>query len=193
MGQTEQAAASAEAEVNAQNRDTMQNHFELFHLPQQFTIDLKALDSAYHEVQNQVHPDKFASASDAEKRVAMQWATRANEAYKTLKSPFKRAAYLCEINGVDLQTESNTAMPVAFLMQQMEWREALDDARAQKDRNGLEALETELRTARKQTVEQVGSLLDAHDFVQAAEMVRQLMFLEKFADEVGNVFELLPD
>ncbi len=173
--------------------DIMQNHFELFHLPQQFTIDLKALDSAYHEVQNQVHPDKFASASDAEKRVAMQWATRANEAYKTLKSPFKRAAYLCEINGVDLQTESNTAMPVAFLMQQMEWREALDDARAQKDRDGLEALESELRIARKKTVEQVGSLLDAQDFTRAAEMVRQLMFLEKFADEVGNVFELLPD
>ena len=175
-----------------ENRDIMQNHFELFHLPQQFAIDLKALDSAYHEVQNQVHPDKFASASDAEKRVAMQWATRANEAYKTLKSPFKRAAYLCELNGVDLQTESNTAMPAAFLMQQMEWREALDDARAQKGRAVLEALESELRAARKQTIEQLGKLLDAGDFTQAAEKVRQLMFLEKFADEVANVFELLP-
>jgi molecular chaperone HscB len=170
----------------------MQNHFELFHLPQRFAIDLKALDAAYHEVQNQVHPDKFANAPDAEKRVAMQWATRANEAYKTLKSPFKRAAYLCELNGVDLQTESNTSMPPAFLMQQMEWREALDDARAQKDRTGLESLENELRAARTQTLNQVGTLLDAGDFVQAAEKVRQLMFLEKFADEVANVFELLP-
>jgi molecular chaperone HscB len=170
----------------------MQNHFELFHLPQQFAIDLKALDAAYHEVQNQVHPDKFASASDAEKRIAMQWATRANEAYKTLKSPFKRAAYLCELNGVDLQTESNTSMPPAFLMQQMEWREALDDARAQKDRAGLEGLENELRAARRQTLEQVGALLDAGNFAQAAEKVRQLMFLEKFADEVANVFEQLP-
>jgi DnaJ-domain-containing protein 1 len=77
-----------------------------------------------------VHPDKFVNATDAEKRVAMQWATRANEAYQTLKSPQKRAHYLCELNGVDLQTESNTAMPMAFLMQQMEWREALGDARA---------------------------------------------------------------
>ena len=170
----------------------MQNHFELFHLPQQFAIDLKALDAAYHEVQNRVHPDKFASASDTEKRVAMQWATRANEAYKTLKSPFRRAAYLCELNGVDLQTESNTAMPPAFLMQQMEWREALDDARAQKDRAGLEGLENELHAARRQTLEQVGTLLDARDFTRAAEKVRQLMFLEKFADEVANVFELLP-
>jgi molecular chaperone HscB len=170
----------------------MQNHFELFHLPQRFAIDLKALDAAYHEVQNQVHPDKFANAPDAEKRVAMQWATRANEAYKTLKSPFKRAAYLCELNGVDLQTESNTSMPPAFLMQQMEWREALDDARTQKDRAGLEGLENGLRAARKQTLDQVGMLLDAGNFMQAAEKVRQLMFLEKFADEVANVFELLP-
>lgn len=171
----------------------MQNHFALFHLPQQFDIDAKALDAAYHEVQNQVHPDKFASASDAEKRVAMQWATRANEAYKTLKNPYKRAAYLCELNGVDLQTESNTAMPVDFLMQQMEWREALDDARGQKDRAGLETLESDLRGARKETLAQVGGLLDAQDFTQAAEKVRQLMFLEKFADEVANAFELLPD
>ena len=79
----------------------MQNHFELFHLPQQFAVDLKALDQAYRDVQNQVHPDKFARSPDAEKRVAMQWATRANEAYQTLKSPLRRATYLCELHGVD--------------------------------------------------------------------------------------------
>jgi len=111
----------------------MQNHFVLFHLPQRFAIDMKALESAYHEVQNQAHPDKFAQATGAEKRVAMQWATRANEAYQTLKNPLKRAAYLCELHGVDLQTESNTSMPPVFLMQQMEWREELDDAKAGKD------------------------------------------------------------
>ena len=92
----------------------MQNHFDLFQLPQRFAIDRKALDAAYHDVQNQVHPDKFVNATDAEKRVAMQWATRANEAYLTLKSPLKRATYLCELHGIDLQTESNTAMPSAL-------------------------------------------------------------------------------
>ena len=111
----------------------MQNHFELFQLPAQFGLDMSALDSAYRDVQGKVHPDRFINASSAEKRVAMQWATRANEAYQTLKSPQKRAQYLCELNGVDLQTESNTAMPVSFLMQQMEWREELGDARAGQD------------------------------------------------------------
>ncbi|MDB5918051.1 MAG: Fe-S protein assembly co-chaperone HscB, partial [Massilia sp.] len=115
----------------------MQNHFDLFQLPARFTIDVKALDAAYRDVQGQVHPDRFINATDAEKRVAMQWATRANEAYQTLKNPQKRARYLCELNGVDLQTESNTAMPMDFLMQQMEWREALGEARAAKDVDAL--------------------------------------------------------
>jgi molecular chaperone HscB len=169
----------------------MKNHFDLFHLPQRFAIDMAALDAAYHEVQNQVHPDKFINAGDSEKRVAMQWATRANEAYRTLKNPFKRAAYLCELNGVDLQTESNTAMPREFLMQQMEWREALEDAKAAKDIEALEKLDEELRLARKEEIEKIGRLLDAHDFAQAAQGVRQLMFLEKFKEEIEHIFETI--
>lgn len=169
----------------------MQNHFELFHLPQRFAVDPAALDQAYREVQGKVHPDRFINATDAEKRVAMQWATRANEAYQTLKNPFKRAAYLCELNGIDLQVESNTAMPRDFLIQQMEWREALEDAKAGEDLAALEALETELRAVRKAKVECIGELLDAHDFEQAAHGVRQLMFLEKFGVEVHAVFEKL--
>jgi len=172
---------------------TMQNHFELFHLPQQFTVDMKVLDQAYREVQNQVHPDKFASAPDAEKRVAMQWATRANEAYQTLKSPLRRAKYLCELHGVDLETESNTAMAPAFLMQQMEWREALDDARADKDLAALERLDDELDSARRQQLEQIGATLDNQDFARAAQGVRQLMFLEKFGDEVAAAFDRITD
>ena len=186
------SAASLDKPADRQ-RTRMQNHFDLFHLPQRFAIDASALHSAYHSVQNQVHPDKFVYASDAEKRVAMQWATRANEAYKTLKSPFKRAAYLCELNGVDLQTESNTAMPVDFLMQQMEWREALDDARTQKNRTELDALDDAIHSARKLALAEIAQLLDADDFTQAAGLVRQLMFLEKFANEVSNALDALPD
>jgi molecular chaperone HscB len=171
----------------------MQNHFELFHLPQQFAVDLKALDQAYRDVQNQVHPDKFARSPDAEKRVAMQWATRANEAYQTLRSPMRRATYLCELHGVDLETESNTSMAPAFLMQQMEWREALDDARAAKDVNALAALDRELADTRRTQLDQIGAALDGQDFHQAALGVRQLMFLEKFGDEVAAAFDRMTD
>jgi len=167
----------------------MQNHFELFQLPQQFSLDMKQLDRAYHEVQNQVHPDKFVQASDAEKRVAMQWATRANEAYQTLKKPLKRATYLCELQGVDLQTESNTSMPASFLMQQMEWREAFDDARQANDSDALFALEKELRNALKAKLLQVGSTLDKPDFAAAAQEIRTCMFLEKFIADIAALEE----
>jgi molecular chaperone HscB len=170
-----------------------QNHFELFHLPQSFAIDMAALNKAFHEVQSQAHPDKFANATSTEKRVAMQWATRANEAYQTLKDPLKRATYLCELNGVELQTESNTAMPREFLMQQMEWREALDDAKGVKDIVSLEKLEAQLRAVHEEEIARIGALLDSKDFVQAAQNVRQLMFLEKFDEEVSRAFDQISD
>ena len=169
----------------------MQNHFELFQLAARFDVDMAALDAAYREVQGRVHPDRFVNATDAEKRVAMQWATRANEAYQTLKHPQKRAQYLCELNGVDLQTESNTAMPTAFLMQQMEWREALGDARAEKDADALDALDKDLRMERAALLEQVGKQLDAGEFQAAAQGVRSLMFLDKFGDEVQYAYEAI--
>ncbi|WP_313703195.1 Fe-S protein assembly co-chaperone HscB [Massilia sp.] len=169
----------------------MQNHFELFGLPARFEVDMDALDAAYREVQGRVHPDRFVNATGAEQRVAMQWATRANEAYQTLRNPQKRAQYLCELNGVDLQTESNTAMPMAFLMQQMEWREALGDARAAKDAEALDELDAQVRGERKTMLAQVGQELDAGNYQKAAESVRALMFLDKFGDEVQYAFEAL--
>ncbi|HEY1147349.1 MAG TPA: Fe-S protein assembly co-chaperone HscB [Pseudoduganella sp.] len=169
----------------------MQNHFDLFHLPQQFAIDMAALDAAYREVQAQVHPDRFVNATDAEKRVAMQWATRANEAYQTLKNPQKRAQYLCELNGTDLKVESNTAMPMDFLMQQMEWREELEEARATKDGELLDKLDGQLRAARKQQLHDIEQHLNERDFHAAATGVRALMFLEKFGEEVRFAYDAL--
>ena len=169
----------------------MQNHFELFQLPARFDVDMAALDAAYREIQGRVHPDRFVNALDADKRVAMQWATRANDAYQTLKNPQKRAQYLCELNGVDLQTESNTAMPMAFLMQQMEWREALGEARAAKDADALDALDKDVRMERSALLAQVGKQLDAGDFQAAAQGVRSLMFLDKFGGEVQYAYEAI--
>jgi molecular chaperone HscB len=169
----------------------MQNHFELFKLPLRFAIDAAALDAAYREVQTQVHPDKFVRAGAAEQRVAMQWATRANEAYQTLKDPMRRARYLCELQGVSLQTESNTAMPVPFLMEQMAWREQLQEARQEKSLETLEQLEQTLQASRKQWLLQIEQLLDLQDFVQAAAQIRCLMFVQRFGEEVAQAFELL--
>ncbi|MFZ6820213.1 Fe-S protein assembly co-chaperone HscB [Undibacterium sp. Ji22W] len=163
----------------------MQNHFALFHLPMQFELDRAQLDTAYREVQSRVHPDKFVQAGDAEKRVAMQWATQANEAFQTLKDPLKRATYLCHLNGVDLQTESNTSMPASFLMQQMEWREAFDDARHSHDMAAMMQLEKEVQARLKAQTAKAGTAIASGDFPAAAQDIRACLFLEKFLADIA--------
>ena len=103
--------------------------FELFGIERRFRLDRGALDTRWRALQAEVHPDRFASEGASAQRVAMQWAVRVNEAYQRLKDPLKRAAYLCALNGVPIDAENNTAMPTGFLMQQLEWREGLDEAR----------------------------------------------------------------
>ncbi|MET3105736.1 molecular chaperone HscB [Oxalobacteraceae bacterium GrIS 1.18] len=163
----------------------MQNHFDLFQLTQRFDIDTAELDAAFREIQARVHPDKFVSASSAEQRIAMQWATRANEAYQTLKNPLKRAAYLCELHGVPLEAESNTAMPAAFLMQQMEWREELDEAKT--DVATLARLEAEVQQARRLQLQTIAEQLGQADYQLAAQSIRQLMFLDKFDADLAHL------
>jgi molecular chaperone HscB len=166
-----------------------QNHFELFGLPARFAVDQARLDAAFRKVQAEVHPDRHAGAGDAGKRVAMQWSTRANEAYQTLKSPLRRATYLLELRGVGIGAESNTAMEPAFLIQQMEWREAVEDATAAKNTDVLDKLLGELRGEKKIRYGKLGALLDSGADAPAVEAVRQLMFLEKVEREIGSSLE----
>ncbi len=162
------------------------NHFSLFGLPARFALDDAALEAAWRDVAARVHPDRFATASAVERRVAMQWAARANEAYRVLRDPMQRARYLCEQAGVDLQTESNTSMDGAFLMQQMEWRELLDDAR--QDVQARERLDAELQAARQAMRQQLVGLIDERqDYVAAARKVREWMFIEKLAQELAAI------
>ncbi|MGH6611997.1 MAG: Fe-S protein assembly co-chaperone HscB [Burkholderiaceae bacterium] len=168
------------------------DHFQLFNLPPRFALDTAELDRAYREVQSQVHPDRFAAGTAAESRVAMQWATRANEAYQTLKSPLKRAAYLCEGAGVSIDAESNTAMPSEFLVQQLEWREALDDARDACDSTAMQKLSDETTAVRDDVHRRLEQALDSEsDFPLAATLVRQLMFIEKFASEISAAHDAM--
>jgi molecular chaperone HscB len=172
--------------------DLTQNHFELFSLPQSYALDRDQLDSAYRELQNAVHPDRFAAKPEAEQRVAMQWATQANEAYQTLRHPVNRGVYLLRLQGIDALDASNTKMAPAFLMQQMEWREAIEEARAGKDMTALDDLTNDLRTSHRHIETQLAELIDtAHDFAAASEAVRQLRFMDKLITEVGDVYEEL--
>lgn len=163
--------------MNLQSTD-----FELFGLPVQFAQDRAHLDARWKELQREAHPDKFAAHGAAAQRVAMQWSVRINEAYQRLKNPIKRASYLCELNGAPINAENNTAMPSDFLMQQMEWREALEDAKNIDDLDKI-ALESTV-SGRKQLLKIEQTLDQEKDFAAAAQQVRSLMFIERFASEV---------
>jgi molecular chaperone HscB len=169
--------------------DFTRNHFELLGLPMTFAIDNGRLDRGYRELQTRVHPDKFAAASEAERRVAMQWATRANEAYRTLRDPLARARYMLALKGFDTGEETNTSMPPDFLMQQMEWREAAAEARAERDVRGLERLRRELDLARGEMLGQLERALDTQQYDAGCSLVRKLRFLEKLEQEIEEALE----
>ena len=166
-----------------------ENHFEIFGVPARFDVDLPALETRYHELQREVHPDRFANASQAEQRVSMQLATRVNEAYQTLKSPLKRAGYLLELHGVDPEFETNTAMPAEFLAGQMDRREALEKAVAAGDWERLIALSSDLRVELDTLLATIWRQFEAEEWNAASATLRQLMFLEKFGEEIGAAEE----
>ncbi|GAB4119391.1 MAG: Fe-S protein assembly co-chaperone HscB [Sideroxydans sp.] len=172
--------------------DFLQDFFSLFNLPRRFEIDQAGLDRKYRELQAQVHPDKFAHLSDTERRLSVQWATRVNEAYQTLRSPLARGRYLLSLHGVDTQEETNTAMPVDFLMQQMELREALEAALQSKDMAALDALEAQVKQTIRALQQQLALALDEQrDDAAAAALVRKLKFMEKIAEEIGAAYDEL--
>ncbi|MBU3584726.1 Fe-S protein assembly co-chaperone HscB [Polynucleobacter sp. AM-26B4] len=167
------------------NLSGFDDYFVLFQLKPQFKIDRQALESAYLTVQQKVHPDMHAQASDSDKRVSMQLSALANSAYRTLMNPIQRGLYMCSRNGVDPQLETNTAMPAQFLMQQMEWRETLDDVRDQPSK--LDELYKEVEQTRVNLLKEVELAIDeANDFDLAAKQLRALLFIDKFGAELED-------
>jgi molecular chaperone HscB len=170
------------------------NHFELFGLAPAFDIDTAQLDRMYLRLQVQLHPDRHAVATDQERMQALQWATRVNEAYQTLKEPLSRARYLLQLKGIETDEESNTAMPAEFLMRQMEWREAIEEARNASDIGALEALGRELRQEADALERTLAEALDRHgDHAEASAAVRKLRFLDRVRSEIESAIEFLEE
>ena len=166
--------------------------FALFGLPQRFELDTTDLDARWRRLQASAHPDRHAAEGGAAQRVAMQWSVRINEAYRRLRDPLTRAAYLCELRGAPIQANSNTAMPADFLNQQMEWRENLEDAEAP---DALQALEHEVRSTEQSLFAELGRVLDdpVAAPAPAVERVRALMFIARFRTDLERRLDLLHD
>jgi molecular chaperone HscB len=170
----------------------MQNHFELFGLAPAFGLDKEVLEKAYREIQSQVHPDRFAHAGDAERRASLQWTTRVNEAYRSLKDPVQRGKHLLELHGVDVAFETDTRMPTDFLLQQLELREELESATGGRDAARLDRLRSGLRLQQESLQRQIGDAIDTKkNYPAAAELVRKLMFLHRLDSEIDAAYEAI--
>ena len=156
--------------------------FELFEIPAQFAQDRSVLDTKWKDLQREAHPDKFAAQGAAARRIAMQWSIRINEAYNRLKDPLKRATYLCELNGAPIEAHTNTSMPPAFMMMQIEWREALEEAETAAE---LELIEHQTANYKREKLSKIEQFIDVkHDYAAAANEVRALMFVARFVGEI---------
>ena len=176
--------------MSAINLDFKQNFFQLFGLAQTFALHSATLEQRYRALQLQVHPDQAAHLADSAQRVALQQSTFVNEAYQTLRNPLRRARYVLKLNDVDTQEETNTAMPLDFLMAQMDWREAVIEAQQQRDVTALDNLNAQMHSATRELETQVAAKIDGEkNYLAAAELVRKLRFMEKLAEEIHAAYD----
>ncbi len=171
------------------------NYFALFNLPIHFELDYARLTERYRALQHVAHPDRFASATDREKRVSVQQSAYINEALQTLKVPLKRAKYMLELKGIDMSSETSIQMDQAFLIEQMELREELASVNSSPDAlESLYALNAKIERSIKTLFEKLSNLLDSNDeseLKKASDSVRRLQFFEKLQEEVELLEEQL--
>ncbi len=162
--------------------------FELLGLPERFALDPADLEARHHRFQAVVHPDRHVGGSDHDRRLALQLAAQGNEAFRVLSDPCQRAAYLCERHGAPVDAERNTAMPSAFLVEQMAWREDIDEVRDMGDLEAAHRLQARLEAERNRVIEGIATLIDEQgDYPAAAMQVRQLMFFERLRTNLADV------
>jgi len=167
--------------------DLSQDYFALFGLPRRYRIDTKALDEAYRSLQSAVHPDRFVNAGETERRLSMQSSARVNEAYRALRDPVDRAQYLLSLQGIDAPAETDNALPFEFLEEQLERREAVEQAQATSDDATLEALLVEVRRDIDERDAALAEVLDdEQDWESARASVRELRFLHRLAADVDR-------
>lgn len=159
-------------------------YFSVFELPSTFVVDEARLSARYRDLQSTVHPDRFVTASDAEKRAAMDQAVLVNDAYNTLRDPVKRAMYLLWLKNVNGMEEKNTSMPHDFLVEQIEWREAIADAKLKEDVDRLDEMNTELQSILASMGSTFAAAYEGGHLPTATTLARKMRFIQKLIEEV---------
>ena len=164
----------------------MSQYFNLFQLEPSFNIDTEALEQTYRALAARFHPDKFASASAFEQKQAVMMSSTINDAYRTLKSPIDRAAYLLKSQNIDADAPEHTSFSPEFLMQQMEWRETLMDAQMEQNHDAIRALDQEIQEVQSNLYQDLQQAFEQQDYESAAQWVRHGRFLNKLRNEIAS-------
>ncbi|KZC85733.1 Fe-S protein assembly co-chaperone HscB [Neisseria flavescens] len=165
----------------------MSQYFNLFQLEPSFNIDTEALEQTYRALAARFHPDKFASASAFEQKQAVMMSSTINDAYRTLKSPIDRAAYLLKSQNIDADAPEHTSFSPEFLMQQMEWRETLMDAQMEQNHDAIRALDQEIQEVQSSLYQDLQQAFEQQDYESAAQWVRHGRFLNKLRNEIASI------
>ena len=165
----------------------MSQYFNLFQLEPSFNIDTEALEQSYRTLAARFHPDKFASASAFEQKQAVMMSSTINDAYRTLKSPIDRAAYLLKSQNIDADAPEHTSFSPEFLMQQMEWRETLMDAQMEQNHDAIRALDQEIQEVQNNLYQDLQQAFEQQDYESAAQWVRHGRFLNKLRNEIASI------
>ena len=165
----------------------MSQYFNLFQLEPSFNIDTEALEQTYRALAARFHPDKFASASAFEQKQAVMMSSTINDAYRTLKSPIDRAAYLLKSQNIDADAPEHTSFSPEFLMQQMEWRETLMDAQMEQNHDAIRALDQEIQEVQSKLYQDLQQAFEQQDYESAAQWVRHGRFLNKLRKEIASI------
>ena len=165
----------------------MSQYFNLFQLEPSFNIDTEALEQTYRALAARFHPDKFASASAFEQKQAVMMSSTINDAYRTLKSPIDRAAYLLKSQNIDADAPEHTSFSPEFLMQQMEWRETLMDAQMEQNHDAIRALDQEIQEVQSNLYQDLQQAFENQDYESAAQWVRHGRFLNKLRKEIASI------
>ena len=165
--------------------DLTRNYFELFGFAEDFSIDQEQLAEKYRSFQSELHPDRFANASDQERRMSVQATAYVNEAYATLKSDLKRSHYLLKLSDVEFNADTETSSDGEFLMQTMELHEQVEEASAaQSPLEALDELSEQLKRQRQQLISQFSTQYEASEFNAAKETALKLQFYERLTNQV---------
>ena len=172
----------------------MNNPFALFDLPVAFQVDSALLNERYLALQKSLHPDNFSAASAQEQRLAIQKSAEINDALRILKDPITRADSIIALNtGKTENPEEKSNNDIDFLMQQMEWRETLENIENRKDTDELTAFAQEINQIRHAILSELSTALDAQQWDIARAITDKLRFIKKLQTEIERVEETLLD